>query len=486
MNISWFRLGMASIFLLSVTLRFWGLSRFNTLVFDEVHFATFANNYLIHKTFFENHPPLGKYFIAVGIWLSQWLPFGHGESNTLAGSALTPFSYRWMNALMGSFIPLIVAGIAYELTKRRSYTFIAGLFAALDGLFLVESRYALINVYLVMFGLLGQWLFLLALERDSKKSEIFLSLAGVCFGASFAVKWSGLAFLLATYLLWFAAKIIDYTQIQWQKQSDPNLSKNDSLSLEPHKFRKAPIEKLAELSVMNIVLKLLVLPFIVYSIIWIPHIQLNTNMNMWEWQKYLYLSQKSVGANVHPYCSPWYSWLLMRRPVGYYFQTANIAGDGLNQVPQEIYYDVHGIGNPILWWLSTGAIAFIVILLLQKLVILNSHLISPFQKILLVRNQKFWILLYLSVNFIANLLPWLSITRCTFLYHYMGASVFSVLALGWFIDRYLRYRRLIYQLFAFFTIAFIIIAFCYWLPIYLGLPLSPIEFQSRMLLRSWY
>jgi len=47
-----------------------------------------------------------------------------------------------------------VAGIAYQLSHRRSYAFIAAL-AAADGLFLVESRYALNNVYLVIFGLLG-------------------------------------------------------------------------------------------------------------------------------------------------------------------------------------------------------------------------------------------------------------------------------------------------------------------------------------------
>ena len=41
----WFWLGMVTVFLLSATLRFWGLSRFNTLVFDEVYYAKFANNY---------------------------------------------------------------------------------------------------------------------------------------------------------------------------------------------------------------------------------------------------------------------------------------------------------------------------------------------------------------------------------------------------------------------------------------------------------
>lgn len=50
---SWFGIGMTAIFLLSISLRFWGLERFNTLVFDEVYYAIYSNNYLIGKQFFQ-------------------------------------------------------------------------------------------------------------------------------------------------------------------------------------------------------------------------------------------------------------------------------------------------------------------------------------------------------------------------------------------------------------------------------------------------
>ncbi len=83
-----------------------------------------------------------------------------------------------MNALTGSLIPLLVAGIAYQLSHRRSYALIAGLFAAVDGLLLVESRYALINIYLLFFGLLGQWFLLLALNTRGEQRWLRLTLAG--------------------------------------------------------------------------------------------------------------------------------------------------------------------------------------------------------------------------------------------------------------------------------------------------------------------
>jgi len=152
---SWFWVGIAGLFLLSLALHFWGLSRFNTLVFDEVYYAKYGVDYLKHIPFFDAHPPLGKYLIAIGIWLDTHNPFSHHDlKNALTGSLISPFSYRWLNALTGSLLPLVVAGIAYQLSHRRSYAFIAGLIATADGLLLVESRYALINIYLVIFGLL--------------------------------------------------------------------------------------------------------------------------------------------------------------------------------------------------------------------------------------------------------------------------------------------------------------------------------------------
>uniref|UniRef100_A0ACD5GP40 Phospholipid carrier-dependent glycosyltransferase n=1 Tax=Desertifilum tharense IPPAS B-1220 TaxID=1781255 RepID=A0ACD5GP40_9CYAN len=163
----WFWWGMGAILVLSLILRFWGLSRFNQLVFDEVYFAKFANNYLTRTPFFDAHPPLAKYLIAIGMGINSMFPFGdQSVTNELTGSVRSTFSYRWLNALTGALIPLVVSGIAYQLTRRYTYAFFAALFIALDGLFLVESRYALVNVYLVIFGLLGSWFLLLVLIEN--------------------------------------------------------------------------------------------------------------------------------------------------------------------------------------------------------------------------------------------------------------------------------------------------------------------------------
>ncbi|NJM44873.1 MAG: phospholipid carrier-dependent glycosyltransferase [Alkalinema sp. RU_4_3] len=52
-------------------------------------------------------------------------------SNTLTGSLHKTWSYRWLNALTGSFIPLVAAALVYQLTQRWRITLLtAGLLSA--------------------------------------------------------------------------------------------------------------------------------------------------------------------------------------------------------------------------------------------------------------------------------------------------------------------------------------------------------------------
>ncbi|MGI8936375.1 MAG: phospholipid carrier-dependent glycosyltransferase, partial [Phormidesmis sp.] len=66
----YYPLGLIAVVGLSFGLRFWQLSRFDALVFDEIYFVKFAHAYLTGVPQFDAHPPLGKYLIAAGIWLS--------------------------------------------------------------------------------------------------------------------------------------------------------------------------------------------------------------------------------------------------------------------------------------------------------------------------------------------------------------------------------------------------------------------------------
>jgi dolichyl-phosphate-mannose--protein O-mannosyl transferase len=509
-SFSWFKIGMIAVFLLSLALRFWGLGRFNTLVFDEVYYAKFAQNYLSQTSFFDGHPPLGKYIIAIGMWLSSYFPFWQDTVNVLTGVARPPWSYRWINALFGAFIPLIISGIAYQLSYRRSFAFLAGLFTACDGIFLVESRYALINQYIVIFGLLGQWLLLLALANTKKQRRFYLIFSGISFGAAIATKWNGLFFLIGVYLNWMLAWLKQHFALK-NRDDQINLIDNASFYLSSTELRQStatlnitqettskplffPLQKIAQLKIFTAAFYLGIIPLIAYSLIWIPHIIQNPKYNFIKVHTQILSFHNRLGGNtndIHPYCAAWYKWPLLIRPIAYFYQTASnvnepipIVGPPLPSNAGKVIYDVHAMGNPFLWWFSFAAILILIVAILLKQIVIPSiqqkrlSLNSPF-------SIDIGIALYLVLNYAANLLPWVKVNRCVFIYHYMTAVVFAFMALAWLIDKCLRSYHIEIRAFGLTVIFLIIIAFVFWMPIYLGLPLSADGYKLRMLFTSW-
>lgn len=475
----WFGLALLGLFLFSLVLRCWRLGAFNTLIFDEVYYPVFANRYLLGEPVYNAHPPLTQYLLAIALWLGSHVPFGQEITNGLLGSLRSPWSYRWLNALTGSLIPVVVGAIAYQLTQRRSYGAIAALFAALDGLFLVESRLALNNIYLVIFGLLGQLFFLLAINsRERATSAKFyrrkppswkkLAIAGLFFGASAAIKWNGLGFLLGTGGFWILAKIATWGQKK-QLPSSPGV--------------KTLFQRFSQVNLLQMIVCLGMIPIITYALSWTPHLLMNPHPGFWEMQSRILTFHQNVKSDAHRYCSPWYSWPIMQRPVAYFYQTTRTTEETVPSLPPlprnavQVIHDVHAMGNPILWWLSTLAIALLFLLLLQQLWLRLRRRSLP--------NAATGVALYLVLNYGANLLPWLSVKRCTFLYHYMASSVFATLAIAWMVDFGLRSKRYLFRKFAIAAILVTILAFFFWLPIYLGLPLSPQAYQLRMWFRTW-
>lgn len=495
---SGFGWSLVGLFGMSLGLRIWGLHRFNTLVFDEIYYVNFARGFLQGVQEFGGHPPLSTYLIAAGIWLANQTPWGQqGEMNGLAGIMLTPWSYRWLNAFTGAWIPVVIAAIAYQLSHRRSYALVAGSFAALDGLFLVESRYALNNVCLVLFGLLGHLFFLLALNQRSAtgwQRWCLVVLAGIGFGLSVAVKWNGLWFLLGAYGMWVAG-----WAIAWLNRLQPGLSTQATRRPADHPHHH-PMERLTSLRPIQFLVGFALVPSLTYFLCWIPYMRLDSTTSLWQWQaKILDYHQRVGGMDAHPYCSAWYSWFVMARPVAYLYKTAHgltdpptLVGPLLPDEAANRVYDVHAIGNPFLWWFSTAAIALLIVGLGDRIwswalppqpsqPTPSSERISAPP----VFNSTAWTALYLIINWVANWSPWVRVDRCIFIYHYMGASVFSLLGIALLVDRWLRSSTQWHRLVSITVIAMIGVAFWFWAPIYLGLPLSPAGFKARLWFSSW-
>ncbi|TVQ58042.1 MAG: phospholipid carrier-dependent glycosyltransferase [Spirulina sp. DLM2.Bin59] len=490
---SWFAIALGVIFLGSLLLRLWRIEQFNTLVFDEIYYPVFANRYLTGQFVYNSHPPLSQTLMAVGMWLASGFPAEPDVINGLTGSMRSTFSYRWLNAIAGAAVPVVGGLIAYHLSQRRSLGITAALLLALDGLLLVESRYGLNNIYLLLFGLLGHLALLQGLSdrprptvimrrvrwfRDYRGARFpqlrrfsdwvsdrlrtrrplkpgdYFTLAGFWLGCAAAVKWNGLGFLLAIYGLWAIVLMLNWLTPQ-------------AISF--------PCNRLANLTPLNMALYFGLVPLLTYGIAWVPHLLLNPHPNLWEVHRQILAFHHAVGsgAGVHPYCSPWFSWLLMWRPVAYFYATARNFSEtvpaypALPQAAVNVVYDVHGMGNPILWW---GATAAIIILLIQ---------------VWRDRPGDRGIGLYLLISYGANLLPWANVSRCAFLYHYMAALVFAILALAYCCDRLCWQGSPSRWPWGVGIITLCTVAFWFWSPLYLGLPLSPESYQLRMWFSHW-
>ncbi|MFV2172776.1 dolichyl-phosphate-mannose--protein mannosyltransferase [Actinomadura sp. LOL_016] len=144
------------------------------------------------------HPPLGKWVIAAGI--------------ALLGA--DPFGFRAAAALAGVLTVLILARTARRMTGSTVLGCAAGLLLALDGTWLVSSRLAMLDVFLLLWTVAG--FACLVTDRDRTRAALadgadrFLGrrwrfAAGLCFGLACATKWSAvyvIAFLWALVLVW--------------------------------------------------------------------------------------------------------------------------------------------------------------------------------------------------------------------------------------------------------------------------------------------
>ncbi len=448
--------GLAAVAGLSFGLRFWGLDRFDERVFDEVYYVQFAHAYLAGETVFDVHPPLGKYAIALGIWLSS-------QARWVSELELTPVSYRWMNAFVGSLTPLLAVGISqtfsdtfidsYVRSKRWCFALLAGAFVAIDGLFVTESRYALLNVYLVFFGLLGHWLWLRATTAANGERLLQQSLSGVALGAAAAIKWNGLGYLLSL-VIWES----------WRAVNKRELKKY---------FARSRIAASARYSfqiICNRVFFWGLLPLLTYGLIWWPHLRWN-EVGFWELHRNLFLFHRELDT-VQVACSAWFSWPLLIEPISYWYETAG-----------EMVYAVNDLGNPALWWLSSAAVLMVGA---DKVRGWQRHGSDSLEDGLSDSSEDGGIVDYLLIGYMANWLPWIAVERCTYIYLFMPAAVFGFALLAWLLSGWLAAGSpKMTRLFGGLMLAAIAFSFFFWLPLSLGLPLTPEQLELRWWLPSW-
>ncbi|WP_406011414.1 phospholipid carrier-dependent glycosyltransferase [Streptomyces sp. NBC_00637] len=314
---------------------------------------------------FVAHPPTGKWVIALGEWM-----FG-----------LTPFGWRCMTAVLGTLSVLMLCRIGRRLFRSTALGCLAGALMALDGLHVVMSRSALLDL-VVMFFVLAAFGCLL-LDRDDARARLGAALpvdadgharpdratgdragtgprpwriaAGVFLGLAASTKWNGLyflAFFVVLTLLWDVG------------------ARRVAGAGRPY---RAVLRKDLGWSVLSVV------PVAVATYLmtwtgwfrsdggygrhwadgrggtwsWIPA----PLRSLWHYEYGVY--RFNVGLHTpHRYESNPWSWLVLGRPVLFDYQSPKAGQDGCHAAAG-CSQAVLALGTPLLWWSACCALVYL-------------------------------------------------------------------------------------------------------------------------------
>jgi dolichyl-phosphate-mannose-protein mannosyltransferase len=261
-------------------------------VFDEVYHAKTALQYLNGESPTEwVHPPTAKLLIAVSVWLFGYLPWAWRLMPALAGVALAPV----FNLLARRVL----------VTERAAV--LATVLLLCDGVYLVQSRMAMTNIFAVLFQVSAA-LFILRAALRPRLSAPDMAAAGLFLGLALSTRWTS---------LWAAG----------------------FLGLVLLAVRRLRLIKPRELTLT--LLAFLVLPAGIYVLSYVPWMRQGHELReLLPLQTAIWRYHADLRAT-HPYFSKWYTWPLLYRPTWYHFKQTG-----------ETIHGIIAIGNPALWWAS--------------------------------------------------------------------------------------------------------------------------------------
>ncbi len=304
-------------------------------------------------------PEVGKELIAVGEWL-----FG-----------LNSFGWRFSSAVFGSLAILLMCRIARRMTRSTLLGCVAGLLMSLDGLEFVLSRTGILDIFLMFFVLAAFGCVLI--DRDKSRARLadavarrqggdagpflglrrWLLIAGIFLGLAVGTKW-----IAAWYILGFGALVIAW-----------DIGARRAAGL-PRFVLGASREALL------LPLTFIVVPLVVYVATWSNWLLTSTGFDrnygqthgvttpvisaLYSLYEY-HMQAITFGLGLrssHPYQSQPWDWLLMTRPVAFYYQcytgptAAHTCPTGYTG--SEWSQEVLAIGTPAIWWGSILALVF--------------------------------------------------------------------------------------------------------------------------------
>ncbi|WP_433547265.1 dolichyl-phosphate-mannose--protein mannosyltransferase [Streptomyces sp. CA-294286] len=504
--------------LLAGVMRFWNLGSPRAVIFDETYYAKDAWALVnrgyegawpkdVDKSILADpgsvslptdpgyvvHPPVGK-------WLIGW-----GEQ--LFG--FTPFGWRFAVALLGVLSVLLLCRIGRRLFRSTFLGCLAGLLLAFDGLHFVMSRTALLDQVLMFFVLAAFGCLLVDRDRCRRRLADALPVdedgvlrpdahlaatlrmglrpwrlaAGLCLGLAFATKWSGLytlvVFGLLTVLWDVAAR-----RTAGARRPYAAVLKRDVL---PAFLSTVPVALLTYLAswtgwilsskgyfrdwakgragLSPDHLGPISLPQ--FDMTWVPE----WLRSLWHYESEVYSFHIQLVSG-HTYQSNPWSWIVLGRPVSYFYESPKPGVDGCPATEAEkCAREVLALGTPLLWW----AAAFALLYVLWRWFF-----------------RRDWRAGAILAGVVAGWLPWFLYQERTIFFFYAVVFVpFLCLAVVMMIGAMLgppgsdERRRTVGAIGAGVLVLLIVWNFIYFWPLYTGTTLPIADWRHRMWLDTW-
>ena len=368
-------------------------SYFNGMYFDELYHARTAYEHLHNLKPYENsHPPLGKLFIMLGVAVFGMCPFGWRVVGALFGVGMLPVLYVF----------------ARRIFKKSEYALLAAGLFAFDFMHFTQTRIATIDVYAVFFILLMyyymyQYIRMNFFVDGLTKTWKPLFLSGLFFGVGTACKWTCIYAGAGLAVLFFGSLVARYYEYLRLRTRGSAVHRE-----QVSRFWSNAIKTCAMCCLFFIAI-----PFAIYFLSYLPYYLyeagqsadsyygLGSAVETWrKYQEFMYSYHSGLNAT-HPYQSMWYEWPFTIKPMWYYFNSYDNGS---------VISTLTASGNPAVWWVSTlGAAALLAARLTNR--------IKPDRALQI-----------LCVGVLANYLPWVLVSRCTFIYHFFATVPFLILA----------------------------------------------------------
>jgi dolichyl-phosphate-mannose--protein O-mannosyl transferase len=383
------------LFVLSAALHFFKLSEPRVVVFDEVHFGGFINDYYDGRLFFDIHPPHAKLLISAAAVAGG---YRGDQSFQKLGAPITkvsPALLRLVTAISGTLIPLVIFGFLIQLGASPMGAFIGGLALVFDNALLIQTRLITLDGLLLVaiFGSLT--CFLAAYRCTDRVRRTKLSLcAGLLAGLAPGIKITG---LVALGLIGVFLALNFIVRPSWQK-----------------------LRVGASHSVW-----ILTGALAIYTAGWAIHFWLLGDPSPgFRWpipsgnflDDFVDINRTMFTANAglrapHPHSSPWWAWPLMARPVFYWSNDS-----------ASLFF----VGNPVLWWGTT----------LGMLVVAGSVVLLKTTNLQLRGNDKPWprLLWFPALGYLVSFGPLIPVQRPLFLYHYLSPLLFALTTVVLWLD----------------------------------------------------